>query len=182
LSLRVSGESVAPFWLRRSRCAVRRLAGIPALSARYAPFRVRIAPLTDLHHLQGIDRHASRYQDRSQRRSKNQQPRSAAAFAARPPQEGTKAIDSSPHERSSAPQRMKWLEDALDKPRQARLPPLAKTHSQRFYALSGSDPKIPSLHRTRFVSLWQRSQALCLQGITRCRDPTLSPAPCLPCR
>jgi hypothetical protein len=34
VSSRVSGEEVAPFWLRRSRHAVQRLPGVPHLSAR----------------------------------------------------------------------------------------------------------------------------------------------------
>jgi hypothetical protein len=60
-----------PSWLRHPRYAVHQLAGIPALSARYEPVRVRAAPLTDLHHLQGICRHVSRHQDRVKVRSEN---------------------------------------------------------------------------------------------------------------
>jgi hypothetical protein len=95
---------------------------------------------------------------------------------------GAKTIDDSPHERFFASQRIKRKKAALDEPRLVRLPTLTEARSQRFYAPSEPDPKIPSYRHTRFLSPWQHSQASCLQGITECRDPALFPKPCLPCR
>lgn len=77
---------------------------------------------------------------------------------------------------------MKRIEAVSAQPRPARLPTLAKAHSQRFYALSGPDPKAPS-HPPRQVCFTLTTlSSFCLQGIAPHRDPTSSPRPRLPCR
>jgi hypothetical protein len=131
-----------PFWLRHPRYAVYQLAGIPALSARYEPVRVRAAPLTDLHHLQGIGRHVSRHQDRVKYDS-----RTETALCHRshdmPHSRRSKTVDSSPHERFVASQRIKRIEAFLDEPGLVKLPPLTKNPLTAFLRSQRVEPEDP---------------------------------------
>lgn len=145
-------------------------------------FRVRTAPLTDLRHLQGVDRHVYRRQDSSGAGPKTAASELPLLSQHTLPSSEDRAIGASPHERFVASQRTKRFEAASDRLRLVRLPPLTKARLQRFYALSEPDPRIPSCRCAGSISPRPRSQALCLQGIAPSKQPTLSPRSHLPCR